>query len=72
MSSPTEDGLDVHSVFSAVVCSSEESIFLVCCEGKRYPVNELLARNCTPYFDAVLGNPMSEAGKFASQRAALA
>ncbi len=65
MSSPTEDGLDVHSVFSAVACSSEESIFLVSLEGSRYPVNEQLARDCTHYFDTVLENPMSEAGKFA-------
>jgi hypothetical protein len=55
---------DWHAVISAGVCSCEESILLVSREGKQFPVNEQLARRCSPYFDGLLENPMLEAGKF--------
>jgi hypothetical protein len=68
MSSSTEGRLDlnsrVHSVISfRTTRNHDEPIFLVSREGTTFPVGEQLARQCSPYFDCLLGSHMSEAGK---------
>jgi hypothetical protein len=66
MASTIEEGQpDWNSVISAWVFSCDETIFLVSKEGTKFPVNQHIATDCSPYFQGLLTSGMLEAGKSA-------
>ncbi len=50
-------------MISALVFSCNETIFLVSKEGTKFPVNEALCMDSSPYFQRLLKSGMLEAGK---------
>jgi hypothetical protein len=66
MACSVENGPDWVCVMRHAISSIDEEIIISSSDGKRFRINQDVAKAASPYFCALLESGMSESGKFSS------